>query len=148
MRAYTFKEYIDRPPRDVWKALTDLSAAPRWRPLVRSMETEDGGPLRLGSRVRVVIEYLGRRANRVSTTTSFEPERRWTLHSSDRPAMEGTFDFLLKADRAGTRVIATCDLTAHGFLPWLFLPLIARGERQRRIELLPNLKRFVEQGAR
>jgi uncharacterized protein YndB with AHSA1/START domain len=144
MRAYTFKEHIDRPPRDVWHALTDLSAAPRWRPLVRSMETEDGEPVHAGSRVRVSIEFFGRRTSRVSTTTAFEPERRWTLHSSDNPAIEGYFDFQLEPEETGTRVVTTCDLIAHSFLPWLFLPLIARGERKRRVELLGNLKRYVE----
>jgi carbon monoxide dehydrogenase subunit G len=144
MRAYTFKEHIDRPPRDVWNVLVDLSVASRWRPLIKSMETEDGQPVHAGSRVRVVIEYLGRRSTRVSTTTAFEPERRWTLHSGDVAAIEGYFDFQLEPDQTGTRVVASCDLIAHGFLPWLFLPLLARGERQRRIELLPNLKRYVE----
>jgi len=31
---------------------------------------------------------------------------------------------------------------------WLFLPLIARSERRHRIEMLSNLKRFVEAGQR
>jgi carbon monoxide dehydrogenase subunit G len=148
MRAYTFKEYIDRPPREVWNVLVDLSVAPRWRPLVNSMETEDGQPVHAGSRVRLVVEYLGRRLTRVSTTTAFEPERRWTLHSGDLDSMDADFDFELQPEGTGTRVIATCDLRAHRFLPWLFLPLLARGERQRRVELLPNLKRYVEGTAR
>jgi hypothetical protein len=59
--------------------------------------------------------------------------------------MEGVFDFVLSPDGNGTKIIATCDLTSHGLLPWLFLPLIARGERQRRAEMLGNLKRYVEQ---
>jgi uncharacterized protein YndB with AHSA1/START domain len=147
MRAYTFVEHIGRPPRDVWRVLVDLSAAPRWRPLIKSMETEDGTPVHAGSRVRLVIEYLGRRATRVSTTTEFEPERRWTLRSGDDPAMEGFFGFELEPEGAGTRVTATCDLIAHRFLPWLFLPLLARGERQRRVEMLGNLKRYVESGS-
>jgi carbon monoxide dehydrogenase subunit G len=144
MRAYTFKEYIDRPPRDVWNVVVDLSIAPKWRPLVKSMETEDGLPVHAGSRVRLVVEYLGRRSTHVSSTTAFEPERRWALYSGDNASVEGWFDFRLEPEGAGTRVVTTCDLKAHRFLAWLFLPLIARGERQRRVELLPNLKRFVE----
>lgn len=87
MRAYTFSEFIGRPPRDVWRVLTDLGAAPRWRPLIRSMETEDGGPLALGSRVRIVIDFHGRQSTRVSVTSEFEPEKKWTLHSSETPAV-------------------------------------------------------------
>ena len=144
MRAYTFREYIDRPPRRVWDVLVDLSLAPRWRPLIKSMETEDGLPLRLGSRVRLTIEFLGRTNARVSETVAFEPERRWSLRSGDTPAMDGVFDFRLEATGSGTTVVATCDLHAHRFLPWLFLPILGHEEKKRRVEMLPNLKRLVE----
>jgi carbon monoxide dehydrogenase subunit G len=146
MRAFTFKEYIARSPQHVWDVLTDLSIASRWRPLARSMETEDGQPLRAGGRVRLTIQYLGREEVRFSTSTVFEPPRRWVLHSSDNPTMEGWFEFRLEPEGSGTRVIATCDLKAHGILPWLFTPLVARGERNRRAEMLGNLKRLIEGG--
>jgi uncharacterized protein YndB with AHSA1/START domain len=145
MRAYTFEEYIDRSPEIVWNTLVNLDVAPEWRPLIQSMATEDGQPVHADSKIRVVIEYLGQRQSRVSTTVAFEPRRRWTLHSADKPQMEGVFDFVLSPEAGGTRIVATCDLTSHGFLAWLFLPLIARGERQRRAEMLGNLKRYVEQ---
>ena len=58
--------------------------------------------------------------------------------------MEGVFDFVLQPEGSGTRITMTCDLTAHGFMAWLFIPLIARAERRRRIEMLGNLKRYVE----
>lgn len=144
MRAFTFREYIDQPPARVWEVLVDLRLAPRWRPLIKSMETEDGLPVHDGSRIRLTIDFMGRTATRVSETVAFEPARRWALRSGDSPAMDGVFDFLLEPSGAGTTVVATCDLHAHRFLPWLFLPMIARGERQRRIEMLSNLKRFVE----
>ncbi|HWJ16153.1 MAG TPA: SRPBCC family protein [Gemmatimonadaceae bacterium] len=144
MRAFHFVEHIDRPPRDVWNALTDLTVASRWRPLVVTMETVDGQPLHDGSDVRVIVDIYGKRLTRVSHTTAFDPPRRWTLHSSDTPSYDGFFDFVLSPDGSGTRIEATCDLEAHGFLPWLFMPLIANGERRRRVEMLPNLKRFVE----
>jgi hypothetical protein len=144
MRAYTFEEYIDRPPRIVWSTFVNLDVAPKWRPLVQSMSTDDGQPIHAGSKVRLVIEFLGQRQSRVATTVAFEPERRWALRSSDKPQMEGVFDFVLSPDGNGTRIVATCDLTSHGFLPWLFMTLIARGERERRREMLGNLKRYVE----
>jgi carbon monoxide dehydrogenase subunit G len=144
MRAYTFREYIDRTPRQVWDVLVDLDVAPRWRPLLKSMETEDGQPLHAGSRVRLTIEYLGRRQTRTSTTVAFEAGRLWTLRSSDNPKMEGFFAVTLEPSGTGTEVTATCDLVAHGFVPWLFTPLIARSERRLRAETLGNLKRFVE----
>jgi uncharacterized protein YndB with AHSA1/START domain len=147
MRAYRFEEHIAATPDRVWSVLTDLSAARKWRPLIHSMETEDGRPLGPGSRVRITFDFLGRRDTRTSTTVDYEPERVWTLRSSDKPEMEGVFAFRLEPEGAGTKIVATCELEAHGFLPWLFLPLISYGERQRRKEMLGNLKRLIE-GAR
>jgi len=148
MRAYRFEEHIDRSPAEVWAVMTDLSLSSQWRPFAVSMETADGKPLQAGSDVRIVMDVFGRRVERISRTVVFEPNRRWTLESDDKPEMGGTFDFHLEADRAGTRVIATCELTAHAFLTWLFLPIMARQERTYRKEILVNLKRLVEAGPR
>jgi hypothetical protein len=68
----------------------------------------------------------------------------WTLRSSDKPEIEGFFEFRLEPESEGTKIVATCELKAHGFLPRLFLPLIGYGERQRRREMLTNLKRLIE----
>ena len=145
MRAYTFVEHIDAPAERVWNTLLDLSVAPRWRPLTKAMETLDGQPVHAGSQVRVTIEFHGVVQERISKTVEFEPGRLWVLHSNDTPSIEGFFSFLVEPEpTGGTRVTTTCELKSHSFLTWLFLPLIARGERTRRIELLPNLKRFVE----
>jgi len=147
MRAFHFVEHVDRPPREVWDLLVDLRQASRWRPLIKSMETLDAQPLHSGSQVRITYEFFGRSDTRVSKTVAFEPGRRWVLHSAERPElMEGWFEFIVEPEMNGTRVVATCELKAHSFLTWLFLPLIARGERQRRAEMLGNLKRLVEGG--
>jgi uncharacterized protein YndB with AHSA1/START domain len=145
VRAYEFRQYIARPPHDVWNALVNLDLAPRWRPLVKRMETVDGAPVHAGSAVSVTIEVFGKVRTTTSTTVEFEPFRRWTLRSSSNPQMEGLYAFALAPDRAGTMVTATCELKAHAFLAWLFMPLIGRTERRMRVELLPNLKRFVEE---
>ena len=146
MRAYTFKEFIARSPQHVWDVLTDLRIASRWRPLVRLMETEDGQPIHVGGRVRVVFQYLGREETRSSTTAVFDAPKRWVQHSADNPTMEGWFEIRLEPEGSGTRVITTLDLKAHGILPWLFLPIVARGERRARAEALGNLKRLIEGG--
>jgi uncharacterized protein YndB with AHSA1/START domain len=146
MRAYEYRELIARPPERVWSVLTDLTLAPKWRPLMVSMQTVDDEPLAVGRGVRIVHEFLGKRTERVAMTTAWEPNKRWTLHSS-QPEVEGWFDFVLEPASGGTRVTATCDLKAHQFLAWLFLPLVARGERRVRVDMLPNLKRLAEAGA-
>lgn len=144
MRAFTFTEIIDRPPQRVWDVMSDPALAPQWRALIKSMATEDGGPVRAGSRLLIAVEAYGRRGNRVSEMVVFDPPRRQVIRSADQSTMGGAFEFLLEPHARGTKVTFACDLVAKGFLPFIFLPLIARGERRVRTEMLGNLKRLVE----
>ena len=144
MRAFTFTEIIDRPPQRVWDVAIDPALAPRWRALVKSMKTEDGGPIRQGSRLLVAFDVYGTEAVRVAQIDVFEPPHRYTSRSVDQPAIAGEFEFRFEPHGAGTKVTFTLELWAKSFLSRLFLPLTARGERRIRAETLGNLKRLVE----
>ncbi len=146
MRAFTFREVIEQPPQRVWEYMSDPELAPKWRALIKAMRTEDGGPVREGSRLIITTEFHGRRAERVSEMVVFDPPHRQVIRSIDQPALGGAFEFLLEPDPRGTKVTFTCDLVARGILPRIFLPLMARSERQVRTEMLCNLKRLVESG--
>lgn len=144
MRAFTFTEIIDRPPQRVWDVAVDPALAPRWRALVKSMTTDDGGPVRTGSRVLVVFDAYGKEAVRVSQIDVFEPPHRYTSHSVDQLTVSGELEFRFEPQARGTKVTFTLELRANTFLSWLFLSLIAMSERRRRAEMLGNLKRLVE----
>ena len=143
MRAFTFQEEIRRSPAVVWAALTDLPAAPEWRSLIRSMATEDGGPLRVGQRVVVTLEMMGERRTRLSETIALEPERRWALASSTG-GLRGVFDYRLEPSSNGTRVTMQLELAATGLRAHLTRPLVALSERRLRRATLARFKRFVE----
>ncbi len=143
MRAFTFAEEIRRSPAVVWAALTDLSAAPEWRSLIRSMATEDGGPLRVGRRVAVTFDIMGERRTRWSETVALEPERRWALASSTG-GLRGIFDYRLAPSSGGTRITLRLDLEATGVRAHLTRPLVALSERRLRRPTLARFKRFVE----
>ena len=143
MRGFRFEERIEGSPAEVWAALMDLAAAPRWRPLIRSMETEDGAPVRVGQRIRVVVELMGNAVVRSSETVALEPERRWTVRSAHE-GMEGVFEFRLDPTAGGTMVVHQFDVRTSRLTRIPLLPLIALSERRLRRPLLPNLRRYVE----
>ena len=143
MKAFRFEQDIARSPADVWDALTDLESAPAWRPLIRSMATEDGAPLRVGQRVAITIELMGERRTRLSETVALEPEHRWALASSTG-GLRGVFEYLLVPVAGGTRVSMQLELTARGVRAHLTRPLVALSERRLRRPLLGQFKSFVE----
>ena len=63
------------------------------------------------------------------------------LVSDQSTRLQYPFEFSLEAKGSGTQVVSTCDLKAHGVVPWLFMPLIARGEKQRRADIA-QLRQF------
>jgi hypothetical protein len=143
MRAFAFTTHVARPPEVVWAIMTDLSRAPRWRPLVQRMVTTDGGPIAAGSSIEITMEVMGELHRRRSLTTGFDPPRRWVLRSESND-IQGDWEFGVAPENGGSRVSFSCELTSPRFFRRLMLPLIARTERRIRGEQLGNLKRLVE----
>jgi carbon monoxide dehydrogenase subunit G len=143
MRAYTYSIHVERPPEVVWDFLTDLSQAPRWRTSFKSMEVVGGERLQAGSKIRIVVEAMGKVMERISTTSVFEPPRRWVM-SSASDGISGDFEYTVAPAIGGSKVEATCDLRAHRFLAWLFLPVVARQERVRRKDQLAAFREACE----
>ena len=143
MRAYTFSIHVDRPPQTVWAFLTDLSQTAKWRTMFRSMEVVGGGPLRAGAELRIVTEAYGKVTERTSSTLVFDPPRRWVM-GSERDGVSGEFDYTVLPDGTGAKLVASCDLKAHRWLAWLFLPIIARQQKKLRTTQMDAFKRACE----
>jgi len=81
------------PPDDVFAALADPDAHPRWRPAVESFRPVDGEPrLRLGSRVEEIVRWRGKEYRSLLEVAGFEPGR-----AIEFRALEAVFPFTLAA---------------------------------------------------
>ena len=143
MRAYTHSIHVDRSPERVWDFLIDLSQAPKWRTMFKSMSVVGGGPLRAGAQVLVVAETHGRMIERASSTLVFDPPHRWVMRS-ESGGVSGDFAYSLVPNGGGTRVTSSCDLKAHRLLAWIFLPIMARQQRRLRSNQLEAFKKSCE----
>ncbi len=85
---------VAAPPEDVFAALADPDAHPRWRPAVESFAVVDGEPpLRVGSHVEEIVRYRGKEYRSLLEVTRFEPGRAIEFH-----ALEAVFPFTLAAE--------------------------------------------------
>src|SRR5919198_1480264 len=133
---------VDRALAEVWSYVTDPGNLPEWQSSAIEARKEADGPLRVGSRVREVRKFLGRRAESELEVTEYEPEWRFSLRVVDGPvkyAVQHTFE----AIDGGTRVAVVVEGTPAKAVR-LAGPIVARAaEREFRADF-ERLKRVLE----
>lgn len=91
---------IGRPPADVFAELSAIERFPEW--LVASgivrVERLDGGPLAVGSRVRIAQTVGGRSTVLDGTVTVLEPDRAFGLRGRDADGVTMEIDAALAAE--------------------------------------------------
>jgi len=97
---------IDRPPADVFDALTDVESYPSW--LIASgivrVERLDPGPVSAGSRVRIHQTVSGRSTVLDGTVTEAAPLRAFGLRGKDKDGVTIEIDAALAPDGPATRL--------------------------------------------
>jgi uncharacterized protein YndB with AHSA1/START domain len=121
---YSITVDIQAPPEKVWAVLLDVEHWHQWTPSITGIQRLDSGPLRVGSRARVVQPKL-RPAEWV--ITALEPNRNFTWVTR-APGAQIAGIHLLEPVGTGTR--ATLSIEISGFLA----PLLRRlyGDTTRR----------------
>ncbi len=73
---------VEAPVEQVWEVLGEVERRPEWAPTVTSVRRLDGGPLAVGSRVRVEQPRI---PATVYVVTELEPSRSFTWVATGRP---------------------------------------------------------------
>jgi uncharacterized protein YndB with AHSA1/START domain len=133
---------IARPASAVFAYLTDISALPQWQ--AGAIEAHADSPVRLGTKVREVRTFLGRRLETTLEVTELEPGRLFTLQ-----ALSGPVPFqvrhLLEPAATGTRLTVQGEGEPRGLLR-LAGPVAARVAERELEESLAALKVILEAG--
>ena len=136
---------IERPPRDVWAAVADLSSHPHWRPAVVELRQLSDGPLAVGAPVREVLRWRGREFGLDDEVTALDPGRRLGMRGEwTSPAFE--LDLSLVEAGSATRVTFDWTLEPRSLLMRLAAPFLGRTMRHSTVEELEGLKAYVERG--
>jgi uncharacterized membrane protein len=134
---------IERPVTAVARYAADPDNAPRWYVNIKRVEWKTPPPLRLGSEVAFVAEFLGRRLAYTYRITAFEAERRLVMRTAEGPfPMETTYEWESVA-RDGTRMRLRNRGTATGFSA-LIAPFMSWSIRRANRKDLTRLKEILE----
>lgn len=95
---------VERRPEDVFAALADVAHYPDW--LIASgivrVEALDGGPIALGTRLRIDQTVAGRSTVLDGTVTAFQSGSHFALEGKDKDGVTIEIDASLVPDDGGT----------------------------------------------
>jgi uncharacterized protein YndB with AHSA1/START domain len=134
---------IKRPRAEVAAFAAGPDNAPRWYANIKSVDWKSEPPLRLGSRVAFVAEFLGRRLTYTYEVVEFVPDERLVMRTTEGPfAMETTYEWA-ESGTGGTRMTLRNRGTPSGFSR-LAAPLLAANMRKANRKDLERLKSLLE----
>lgn len=133
---------IRRPVAEVAAFAGDPSHAPRWYANIRSVEWITEPPVRVGSRMAFVAQFLGRRLAYTYEVVELEPEARLVMRTAEGPfPMETSYTW--EAVPEGTRMTLRNRGEPSGFSR-LWAPLMATMMRRANEADLALLARVLE----
>jgi uncharacterized membrane protein len=134
---------IARPPAEVAAYAADPTNAPAWYANIKSVEWETPPPLRIGSRVAFVAQFLGRRLAYTYEIVELVAGRRLVMRTAQGPfPMETTYTWEATPD-GGTRMTLRNRGTPAGFSR-IVAPFMASAVRRATVKDLARLKALLE----
>ena len=133
---------ITRPVEEVFAVLSNEEHRPKWSSTTIEVTKTSAGPIGVGTTWRSVDRIFGRRMERESMVTEYEPNRKITQRSTSGPV---PFEVrsIYEPVEEGTRVIIIAEAQPSGLFK-LAGPLLER-VRKRQFETdLASLKEQIE----
>ena len=133
---------IDRPPTEVFAYLTDPARIPEWQASALEATRETPGPMAVGTRVREVRKFLGKRMDSTVEVTEYQPNEKYSLRVVTGPIR---FDVRHSFTQAGggTEVNVVIEGEPGGFFA-LAEPLVVRAVARELGNNLETAKDILE----
>ena len=134
---------IGRPREVVSAFASDPERAPEWYVNIASVEWQTDPPARIGSRVRFVAQFLGRRLAYTYEVVEWIPGERFVMRTAEGPfPMETTYTWRQTADGQTAMTLRNRG-TPQGFSRWM-APFMAFAMRRATRKDLARLKSILE----
>ncbi len=135
---------IDRSPKVLFQFLVEPKNLPKWVSAVSEAEKITRGALRVGTKMRTVANFLGRKAESVQELVEYEPNTRFAYRSQTPFPFE--FRYRLEPKDGGTRLKFVAEGEPRGFFK-LADPIFQNVVRRQFQTDLRHLKDLMEAGA-
>jgi hypothetical protein len=135
------KVVIDQPPEQVWNALADFEAYPKWNPFIQQIS----GDQTKGAQLDVLLGLGEKPMTFKPTVLAFEPNKefRWLGHLGFSGVFDGEHYFLLETNENGSTTLVQGE-DFKGVFSWLLLQFIRESTEQGFNDMNEALKKRVE----
>lgn len=131
------------PLREVAAFAADPSNVPRWYVNIRSVEWKTSPPVKVGSQIAFVAQFLGQRIAYTYEVSEFVPDERLVMRTREGPfPMETSYRWEATGPTS-TRMILRNRGEPTGFSR-LFAPFMAQAMRRENRKDLARLKQLLE----
>ena len=134
---------IQRPLTEVAEYAANPANAPTWYMNIKAVEWKTPPPVRVGSQVAFVAQFLGRQLAYTYEVVEFTRDERLVMRTAEGPfPMETTYTWEPTAE-GGTRMTLRNRGTPSGFSS-VMAPFMARAVRRANRKDLAALKQLLE----
>jgi uncharacterized membrane protein len=134
---------IDRPVEEVAAYASNPDNAPAWYVNIKAVEWKTPAPLRVGSKLAFVAQFLGRRLEYVYEIVELVPGAKLVMRTAEGPfPMETTYTFA-PAGENSTRMTLRNRGEPSGFAK-IAAPIMAAAMRRANQKDLAKLKSILE----
>jgi uncharacterized protein YndB with AHSA1/START domain len=133
---------IERPPGDVFAYLTDPARIHEWQASALEGSQESPGPMAVGTRVREVRKFLGKRMDSVVEVTEYLPPEKFSLRVVSGPIRFDVRQAFTPTD-GGTKIDVVIEGEPGGFFA-LAEPLVVRAVGRELGNNLATAKDILE----
>jgi uncharacterized membrane protein len=137
---------IDRPLSEVADYAADPDNVPSWYVNIKSVEWKTDRPLRVGSKVAFIAQFLGRRLAYTYELTEYEPRRKLAMRTAEGPFPMETGYTWEALGSSRTRMRLRNRGTPQGFSR-VITPFIVPAMRRANRKDLARLKALLESAA-
>lgn len=134
---------IERPTGEVASFAGDPTNAPQWYANIRSVQGQTPPPVRVGSRMDFVAQFLGRRLAYTYQVVALEPGQRLVMRTAEGPFPMETTCTWTPLGEASTRMTLRNRGNPSGFSR-LTAPVLERAMRHATTKDLRRLKTVLE----
>ncbi|MDO6676117.1 SRPBCC family protein [Tenacibaculum sp. 1_MG-2023] len=140
---YTNEVSVDKPVNEVFVDFQNVELMKQWMPEVKSLETLEEKPNKIGSTYKVKIENKGRLITITQQVLEYENNKRFTI-GYDAENMLKTDDYEFISEGNKTKILQTTTCTSDSYVMSCLFPYFKGALKKMSQQYLDNFKKASE----